>query len=118
MDRQTMDLAERRAADRSLSEQRGDARRDYVRYSEQEADADREYEVTRARVYMEKRHAGATDRESELACREAAADPKHRRDIAHSMARASLLRISEIERKSVTVRDLHATSERIDGLAA
>lgn len=117
-DRRTMDLAERRAADRTLAERRQEARRDYVRYSEQEADADRDYEKTRARVFAEAKSDGLSDRTAELKCREAAADHKHRRDIAHSLARAALLRIAESERESVTVRDLHASSERVEGLAA
>lgn len=103
-DRKTMDLAERRAADRELATQRADARRDYER--------------TRARVFAEQKSKGASDRAAELACRDAAADAKHKRDLAHSLARSALLRINEVERKSVTVRDIHATSERIDGLAA
>lgn len=117
-DRKTMDLAERRAADRELATQRADARRDYERYSAEEADADRDYERTRARVFAEEKSKGASDRAAELACRDAAADAKHKRDLAHSLARSALLRINEVERKSVTVRDIHATSERIDGLAA
>lgn len=114
----TMDLQARRVADRKLAEQRREARRDYVRYAEQEADADRDYERTRARVFAEAKSEGDSDRAAELKARDAAADAKHRRDIAHSLARAALLRIQETERESVTVRDLHATSERIDGLAA
>jgi hypothetical protein len=116
--RLTMDLAERRVADRTLAQRRQEARRDYVRYSEQEADADREYEKTRARVFAKSKSEGLSDKAAELACRSAAADHKHRRDIAHSLAKASLLRIEESEREAVTVRDLHSSSERVDGLAA
>lgn len=113
-----MDLAERRAADHTLVEQRQAARRDYVRYCETEADADRDYERTRARVFAEAKSEGASDRAAELRCREAAAEHKHRRDIAHSLARAALLRIDETEREAVTVRDIHSSSERVDGVAA
>lgn len=114
----TMDLTARRVADRKIAEARREARRDYVRYCEQEADADREYELTRARVFAESKSEGLSDRAAELKCRAAAAEAKHRRDIAHSLARAALLRIEESERESVTVRDIHSTSERIDGLSA
>jgi hypothetical protein len=113
-----MDLAERRNADRTLAERRQAARRDYVRYSEQEADADREYERTRARTFAQAKLEGASDRAAELAARDAAADHKHRRDIAHSLAKAALLRIDETEREHVTVRDIHASSEKVDGVAA
>lgn len=113
-----MDLHARRLADRKLAETRREARRDYVRYAEQEADADRDYERTRATAFAKAKSEGLSDRAAELACRDAAADHKHRRDIAHSLARAALLRIQEAERESVSVRDIHATSERIDGVAA
>jgi hypothetical protein len=113
-----MDLAERRAADRTLAQRRQEARRDYVRYAEQAADADREYETTRAKVFAQQKSEGATDKAAELACRAAAAEAKHRRDIANSLARSALLRVDETEREAVTVRDLHSSSERVDGLAA
>ncbi len=116
--RTTMDLQERRIADRKLAQQRQEARRDYVRYAEQAAKADDEYEQTRARVFLEHKSEGASDRAAELACRAEAASAKYRRDIAASLARASLLRIDEVEREAVTVRDLHASSERVEGLAA
>lgn len=117
-DRRTMDLAERRAADRALSEQRRDARRDYVRYSEQAAEADREYRVSKARRFVELRHEGESAEGSKIQAEAAAADAKHRRDIAASLAKAALLRIEEAERDSVTVRDIHHSSERVDGVAA
>ncbi len=116
--RRTMDLAERRVADRTLTQQRGTARRDYIRYAEQAADADRDYEKTRARVFAEQKSEGSSDKAAELACRSAAADAKHRRDIANSLARAALLRIDETEREMVTVRDIFASSQRVDGVAA
>lgn len=117
-DRRTMDLAERRQADRTLAQRRQEARRDYVRYSEQEADADREYAVTLAKTFAKHRSDGEPVGAAEIAARAAAADHKHRRDIAHSLARAALLRIDETEREAVTVRDIHSSSERVDGLAA
>lgn len=113
-----MDLVSRRKADRTLAERRQDARRDYVRYAEQEADADREYRVTKAKTYASERANGNTSTGAEIQANAAAADAKHRRDIAGSLAKSSLLRIQETERESVSVRDIHSTSERIDGLAA
>lgn len=113
-----MDLAERRAADRALARRRQEARRDYIRYAEQEADADREYEKTRAITFATAKSEGLSDRAADLKAREAGADHKHRRDIAHSLAKAAVLSIDETERESVTVRDIHSSSERVDGLAA
>lgn len=117
-DRRTMDLAERRAADRELSRQRQDARKDYVRHAEEAAEADCEYRKTKARVFLEKRHAGESVEGAKIFAEAEGAEAKQRAAIASSLAKAALLRVDEKERDSVTVRDLHASSERIDGLAA
>ena len=113
-----MDLQARRVADRKLAERRQEARRDYVRYAEQAADADREYRRVKATTYMEQRSQGNTSVGAELEANAVAADARHRRDIADSLAKAALLRIEEASREAVSVRDIHSTSERIDGLAA
>lgn len=117
-DRRTMDLAERREADRRLSESRREARRDYVRYSKEAADADTEYRKAKATKFVELRFGGEAVESAKIQAEAAAADAKHRRDIAHSLAKAALLKVEETERDSVTVRDLHASSERVEGLAA
>lgn len=114
----TMNLQGRRDADRVLARRRQEARRDYERYAEQEAEADRLYEKTRATVFVQAKAEGDSDRTAELKCRDAAADHKYRRDLAHSLAKSALLRVAEAERESVTVRDIHSTSERIDGVVA
>lgn len=113
-----MDLAERRAADRDLARRRHEARFDFVRYEQQAADADLEYRKTRARVYMEQRAKGNTATGSELVADAAAADARHKRDVAKSLAKAALLRIEETEREATVVRDIHRSSERVEGLAA
>lgn len=117
-DRRTMDLAERRAADRTLAQRRQEARRDYVRYAEEEAAADREYAVTLAKTLAKLRAEGQPVGAAEIAAKGEAAEAKYRRDIAHSLAKAALLRIEETEREAVTVRDIHSSSEKVDGLAA
>lgn len=114
----TMDLGERREAERSLARQRIEAREEYVRQAEAEAKADRDYEVTRATAFMEARTSGSPVTEADLLSRKAAADFKFRREIAHSLARAALLKVQEAERSQVTIRDIHSASERIDGLVA
>ncbi len=113
-----MDLAERRAADHTLSEQRREARRDFVRYAEQAADAEQEYRKVKARRFVELRHDGEPVESAKIQAEGDASDARHKRDIASSLAKASLLRIEEAERDSVTVRDIHASSERVDGLHA
>lgn len=114
----TMDLQARRMAERKLSEIRRDARTDFIRYKEQAADADREYRKTKARVFAEQRAMGNTANGAEIEANAQAADAKHKRDIAESLAKAALLRFEGSERDSVSIRDIHSTSERIDGLAA
>lgn len=113
-----MDLQSRRVADRKLAERRQEARRDFVRYAEQAADADRDYRRVKASTYAEERSQGNTSVGAEMQANAQAADSKHRRDIAESLAKAALLRIQEVERETISVRDIHSTSERIDGLAA
>lgn len=117
-DRRTMDLAERRSAERTIAEARKAARRDFVRYSEEAAKADLEYDKVRARRLVELRSESEPAGVAELRARADAAEHKHRRDIATSLAKAALLRVDEAERESVVVRDLHQSSERVDGLAA
>lgn len=114
----TMDLTARREADRRLSEQRRDARRDYIRYAEQAADADREYRKSKSVEFVKLRSAGESVESAKIQAEATASEAKHRRDISASLAKAALLRVEETERDSVSVRDIHSTSERIDGLAA
>lgn len=113
----TMGLVERREADRKIAQARSDARRDYVAQSEIAANEDLAYRKMKAIRLVEhrvKEPAGVA-----LVLAEAdAAEHKHRRKIAESLAKAALLRIGEAERNSVTTRDIHSTSERIDGLAS
>jgi hypothetical protein len=113
-----MDLTARRNAERKLAEIRRDARKDFVRYKEQAADADREYRRMKASVYAEQRSQGNTSVGAEIEANAQAADARHRRDIAESLAKAALLQFAACERDSVSIRDIHSTSERIDGLAA
>lgn len=112
----TMDLDARRRAERMLAETRRDARRDFVRYKHEAADADLEYRRVKAQTYAAQRSEGNTSVGAELEANAAAGESRHRRDIAESLAKAALLKIEEAEREAVTVRDLHSTSEKIDGL--
>ena len=114
----TMNLDERRAADRNLARMRRDARADYVEQSETAARADAEYRKAKSLAYLAARDEGLPASGCEVVSNAAGAEAKQRRDIAASLAKAALLRIQEAEREAVTVRDIHSTSERIDGLAA
>lgn len=114
----TMDLNERRAADRNLARARRDAREEYVRQSKIAAKADADYRRLKATTFLSARDQGLPASGCEMVANSAGAEAKQARDIAASLAKAALLKIQETEREAVTVRDVHSTSERIDGLAA
>lgn len=114
----TLGLDELRRGARALTEKRREARRDYVRYCEQEADADRDYRRTMARSFTRLRSGGEPVGAAEIIARADAADAKHRRDIAASLAKASLLKIEELERDSATLRSISTWSMKIDGVEA
>jgi len=112
-----MDLAERRRADADLTRSRRAAREEFVRQSEVAAQADADYRRIKSITYLEARDQGLPSNGAEIVANAAAAEARTRRDIAASLARAAQMKIQEAERDAVTVRDLHAASERVDGLA-
>jgi hypothetical protein len=114
----TMDLNDRRRADHQLAKDSDEARAEYVRQAEIEAIADAEYARIRSATYLECRDQGMPVTGADLVAKAAGSEIKQRRDIAESLKRAALLKIAECDRRRVTVRDIHSTSERIDGLAA
>jgi len=112
----TMDLGERREAERNIAKARREARNSYVAYSEQAAKEDLEYRKTKALRLVEYRAAGEPAGVAQIRAEADAAEHKYKREIAESLAKAALLKIEETERDSVVVRDLHKSSERVDGL--
>lgn len=112
-----MDLGERREAERNIAKARREARNSYVAYSEQAAKEDLEYRKTKAIRLVEYRAAGEPAGVAQIRAEADAAEHKYKREIAESLAKAALLKIEEAERDSVTTRDLHASSERVDGLS-
>lgn len=118
MTEQTMGLTERRRADHQLAIRRRQAREEYVKQAELAARADADYRRLKSVTYLEARDQGLPSAGCEMVANAAGAEAKQARDIAASLAKAALLKIQETEREAVTVRDIHATSERIDGLAA
>lgn len=111
-----MDLEQRRRADRSIAEDRRAARRDYVKHSEEAAKEDLAYRKTKAIKLVEYRAGGEPAGVAQIRAEADAAEHRMKRDIAASLAKASLLKVDEAEREATVVRDLHRTSERIDGL--
>lgn len=113
-----MDLAERKAADRATAKYRAKARGEYVTQAGIAATKDRQYRELKATTYVTLRAQGETSEGSRIRAEAASAQLRCERDIAASLAKAALLRVDEAERNSVSVRDVHATSQKIDGLAA
>lgn len=113
---EVMDLDARRKADRSIAEGRRAARRDYVKHSEVAAKEDLAYRKTKAIKLVEYRAGGEPAGVAQIRAEADAAEHRMKRDIAASLAKASLLKVDEAEREATVVRDLHRTSERLDGL--
>jgi hypothetical protein len=117
LDRTPMDMAERRAADRKVAVYRKKAREDFEVQSALAADKDREYREKKAIRFVELRNEPEPVEASRIRAEGDTAQLRYERDIASSLAKAALLRIDEAERNSVSVRDIHSTSQKIDGLA-
>lgn len=117
MTQPTMNLDERRRADHQLAVQRRQARAEYVEQAEIEAKADADYRRIKSTTFLECRDQGLPANGAEIVANAAAAAAKQKRDIAAALAKAALLKVQETERESVSVRDIHTSSERIDGLA-
>lgn len=111
----TMTLDGLREGARKLSTARSEARRDYERYAEEAATAEREYRVTLAKVFARERSAGEPAGASEILAKAAASEAGHRRDLATSLAKSALLRIEALERDAATLRSIADWSQRIDG---
>lgn len=112
-----MDLSARREADHSIAKERRAARRSYVEHSEVAAKEDLAYRKIKAIKLVEYRAAGEPAGVAQIRAEADAAEYRMKRDIAASLAKASLLKVDEAEREATVVRDIHRTSERIDGLA-
>ena len=114
-----MDFDDIRRAAHMLGQKRRDARRDYERYMEQSADADRDYRKALAIAFAEwKAKDGVTAAQAEIAAHAAAADHKHKRDLSSALAKSCLLRIEELEADRAMLRQLGDWSQRIAGVAA
>lgn len=118
-----LDFAEVQRAARALGEKRREARRAYEEQSQAAADADRDYRrvfavaFTRARAGSDS-EPGRSVAEAEALAASEAAEAKHRRDIAQSLAKSALLRIEELEADRAMLRQLGDWSQRIEGVAA
>lgn len=111
-----LDLDEVRRQARALAEGRRTARRDYERYTKQEAEAEHDYRKKKAQAYLGSRSEGTASNGAEIVANAAAAEERMRRDIAHSMAKAAEQRIAELEADRAMLRQLAEWSRALEGL--
>lgn len=114
----TLSLDEFRRQSRALHDARIAARRDYERYCEQEAEADRQYRTALATAFAECKAQEQTAAQAELEAHSRASDAKLKRDLAKSMAKSALLRIEQLEADRANLRSIAEWSQRIEGVAA
>lgn len=112
-----LDLQDLRAQARSLGDSRREARRDFQRYSKDEADAERDYRQSFAVKFAEFKSKGEPNGAAEKLAAGLTSELRHRRDIAHAMAKSCLLRIDELERDASILRHISERSSRIEGPA-
>lgn len=114
----TLTLPEFRRKANAMQQARSEARRDYARYAEQEADQDRLYRQTLAQAFAKAKSGDATAAQAELQAHADAADFKHARDLAKAMAKAALLRIESLEADRATLRSVAEWSQKVDATGA
>lgn len=109
-----MDFMELRSAAHDLALSRREARQDYEKQAKKAADAERDF---RKKLAIEFTKARSTEKgvgESEILANGEAADKRHERDLAQSLAKAALLRIEELEADRAMLRQLGAWSQELE----
>jgi hypothetical protein len=114
----TLSLDEFRAKSNQLHQKRSEARRDYERYAEAEAKADKDYRVTLATAFAQAKAKEMTAAQADIEAHSMASDKKLERDLAKSMAKSALLRIEQLEADRATLRSIAEWSQRIEGVTA
>lgn len=113
-----LSLDEFRRQSRALQEARTAARRDYERYAEEEAKADKQYRMTLAVAFAECKAKDLTAAQAEHEAHSRASDSKLKRDLAKTMAKSALLRIEQLEADRASLRSVAEWSQRIEGVTA
>lgn len=113
-----LSLDEFRVKSNQLQQKRSDARRDYERYSQEEAEADRQYRMTLASAFAQCKANDMTAAQAEVEAHARASDAKLKRDLAKSMSKSALLRIEQLEADRATLRSIAEWSQRISGVTA
>lgn len=109
-----MSFEEIRAASHDLARNRRKAIVEYQLHAEAAANAERDFRKKLATELTKFRSAEKGVGESEILANAEAADQRHARDLAHSIARADLLRIDAYEREQATLRQLADFSKDLE----
>lgn len=113
-----LSLDEFRRQSRELQNHRSEARFDYERHTQEEAQAEHDYRVKRATEFARCKSLGMTAGQAEIQADAEAAPLKLKRDLAKSKAKGSLLRIEQLEADRATLRSIAEWSQRIEGVTA
>lgn len=113
-----LSLDEFRVKANQMQKARSEARRDFERYAEQEAQADKAYRLSLATAFAQAKAKDMTAAQAEMEAHAMASDKKLERDLAKSMAKSALLRIEQLEADRATLRSVAEWSQRIEGVAA
>ena len=109
-----LSLDQIRVGARDLAEKRREAREAYEHHATEAAEAERKYRKELAISYAKHRAADKGAGESEILANGDAADLRAKRDMEQAMAKASLLRVDELERDQTTLRDLAKFSQDME----
>lgn len=104
-----------RAGFHKLARERQTARGQYLDFSREEAEAEHKFRKTRAVKFAEARSMQMSVQEADIYARAEAADHELERNLAHSKAKAALLRIDEVEAERSSLRHLSDREEREAG---
>lgn len=112
--RPIIDLDEYRRRGYSIAQAREKARLDYENHAEEEAEADHDYRVAKAKAMAEYRAAGKAQDESLTLAEADAAGHKRRRDMAAVLKTSARFRIEECEGSRANLRVEAEWAQRID----
>lgn len=112
----TLTLDDYRTKSNAIHKARAEARRDFERYAEQEADAERLYRQQLAQAFAKAKASDATAAQAEIQAHSDASDARHTRDLAKAMAKAALLRIEALEADRATLRSVAEWSQKVDAV--
>ena len=111
----TLSLDAFREQARQLQRNRIAARENYQAHTAEEAQADHDYRVALAASFAKSKAQDLTAAQAEIQAGADAAPHKLKRDLARAKAKASLLRVEELEADKAVLRSIADWSRAIDG---